>query len=70
MTEPNPLDQQPPQKQRPDWDSMPYGGDLFGEMHLAEQGQASGDVPIKDSLFPGLAICGVASAAAAWLSEH
>jgi uncharacterized integral membrane protein (TIGR00698 family) len=70
MTEPNPLDQQPPKKPRPNWDAIPYGGDLFGEMHLAEQGQASGDVPVKDSLFPGLAICGVASAAAAWLSEH
>ncbi|MGC1470471.1 MAG: putative sulfate exporter family transporter [Sphingorhabdus sp.] len=70
MTEPNPFDQQPPQRPRPNWDAIPYGGDLFGEMHLAEQGQPSDEPPVKDSLFPGLAICGVAAAAAAWLSEH
>ena len=70
MTEPNPLDQHMPQKPRPNWDAIPYGGDLFGEMHLAEHSQPSGEPSVKDSLFPGLAICGVASAAAAWLSEH
>lgn len=70
MTEPDPLDQHIPQKPRPNWDAIPYGGDLFGEMHLAEHSQPSGEPPVKDSLFPGLAICGVASAAAAWLSEH
>ena len=62
------LDQAP--KRRPDWDAIPYSGDLFGEIHLAESNQAEGDAEVKDSLFPGLAICGVASAAAAWLSEH
>lgn len=51
-----------------DWDALPYGGDLFGEMHLAETAPRP-DAP-KDTLFPGLAICGVAAAAAAWLSEH
>lgn len=70
MTEPNPLDQHMPQKPRPDWDAIPYGGDLFGEMHLAEQVQPPVDSPTRETLFPGLAICGVAAAAAAWLSEH
>ena len=53
---------------RVDWDALPYGGDLYGEMHLAESAIAAN--PPKDTLFPGLAICGVAAAAAAWLSEH
>ncbi len=53
---------------RIDWDALPHGGDLYGELHLAElTDQARRDKP---SLFPGLAICGVAAAAAAWLSEH
>ncbi|HVR91350.1 MAG TPA: putative sulfate exporter family transporter [Novosphingobium sp.] len=51
-----------------DWDALPYGGDLFGEIHLAET--ASAAAAPKDSLFPGLAVCAVAAAAAAWLSEH
>lgn len=51
-----------------DWDALPHGGDLYGELHLAEQ-VAQADRP-KESMFPGLAICGVAAAAAAWLSEH
>ncbi len=51
-----------------DWESLPYGGDLFGEIHLAETAPAP--EPEKDSYFPGLAICGVAAAAAAWLSDH
>ncbi len=51
-----------------DWDSLPHGGDLFGEMQLAQASQP-GSKP-KAPLFPGLALCGVAAAAAAWLSEH
>lgn len=51
-----------------DWDALPHGGDLYGEMHLAEL-TAKADQE-KASLLPGLAICGVAAAAAAWLSEH
>ncbi len=51
-----------------DWDALPHGGDLYGELHLAElTAQAESK---KAGLFPGLAICGVAAAAAAWLSEH
>ncbi len=51
-----------------DWDALPYGGDLFGEMHLAEAAPAGPDA--RDTVFPGLAICAVAAAAAAWLSDH
>ncbi len=51
-----------------DWDALPHGGDLYGELHLAEL-TAQADKK-KTSLLPGLAICGVAAAAAAWLSEH
>lgn len=52
----------------PDWDALPYGGDLFGELHLADTAPAE-DRP-RPGLFPGLALCGVAAAAAAWLSDH
>lgn len=51
-----------------DWDATPHGGDLFGELHLAETAKAP--PPERDSLVPGLMICGVGSAAAAWLSDH
>ncbi len=53
-----------------DWDSLPYGGDLFGEIHLAETAPRHADPGQRETLFPGLAVCGVAAAAAAWLSEH
>ncbi|MBW8297311.1 MAG: putative sulfate exporter family transporter [Sphingopyxis sp.] len=49
------------------WNDLPSSGDLFGELHHAQA--AAGATP-KDSLFPGLAACAVASAAAAWLSDH
>jgi len=49
------------------WNDLPSGGDLFGELHLAQT--AAGVAP-KGSLFPGLAACAAASAAAAWLSDH
>ena len=50
-----------------DWSRLPHGGDLFGELHLAE----SAPPPTKrPPMFPGLALCGVAAAAAAWLSDH
>lgn len=53
-----------------DWDSLPHGGDLFGEMQLArETGLPVREGPLA-ALWPGLAVCGVASAAAAWLSDH
>ena len=44
-----------------------HAGDLFGELHLG------GGEPVaetRDPLWPGLAVCGTASLAAAWLSEH
>jgi uncharacterized integral membrane protein (TIGR00698 family) len=49
-----------------DWDALPHGGDLFGELQLAEGGAPAKRLP----LFPGLALCAVAAAAAAWLAEH
>ncbi len=52
-----------------DWNSLPHGGDLYGEIHLAETTRPPADKP-KVPMFPGLAACGVASAAAAWLSDH
>ena len=48
------------------WDRLPHGGDLFGELHLAETAPAPAKRP---PLFPGLALCAVAAAAAAWLSD-
>jgi uncharacterized integral membrane protein (TIGR00698 family) len=51
--------------QKIDWDSLPHGGDLFGEMQLSEI-----DPPRKESVWPGLALCGAGAGAAAWLSDH
>lgn len=48
-----------------DWDSLPHGGDLFGEMQLSEIA-----APRKESVWPGLALCGAGAGAAAWLSDH
>ena len=53
-----------------DWDALPHGGDLFGEIHLAETARRRREDAPRETLFPGLAVCGVAAAAAAWLSEH
>lgn len=52
-----------------DWANLPHGGDLFGEMELAAR-EASDAKGKRPPLFPGLALCGVAAAAAAWLSGH
>lgn len=47
-------------------DPYRYAGDLYGELTLADDGVKAPRPPI----FPGLAVCGIASLAAAWLSEH
>ncbi|QJQ31757.1 putative sulfate exporter family transporter [Sphingomonas lacunae] len=47
-------------------DPNQYAGDLYGELTLAESGSKAPGQP----LLPGLAICVIASCAAAWLSEH
>ncbi|MBU6267681.1 MAG: putative sulfate exporter family transporter [Sphingomonadales bacterium] len=52
-----------------DWETLPYGGDLFGELHLADVSPAQPEPPVRP-LFPGLAACGVVSAAAAWLADR
>lgn len=51
-----------------DWASLQGAGDLFGEIHLAEQTRPP-ERRIGD-YFPGLAVCATAAAAAAWLSDH
>ncbi len=53
----------------PDSRSYPaHAGDLFGELHLSVAETEA--VAERDPLWPGLAVCGTASLAAAWLSEH
>ncbi len=52
-----------------DWDAWPHGGDLYGEIHLAETAPAPGKAA-PAPLFPGLAVCSVGAAAAAWLADH
>ena len=47
-----------------DWDALPNGGDLYGEMHLAEASAP------KQSMVPGLLACATAAGTAAWLSDH
>jgi uncharacterized integral membrane protein (TIGR00698 family) len=60
-----------PQDRRPV--SADHAGDLYGEMLLARP-DADAAPPTQlerwKLLWPGLAICGIASIAAAWLSEH
>lgn len=56
-------------KRRPDFDA--YAGDLFGEMMLADTAAAPPAARKPLTRFvPGLAICAIASAAAAWLSQN
>lgn len=50
-------------------DDFAYAGDLFGELHLASE-PAAPTPPKRDPLWPGLAVCGTASLAAAWLSDR
>jgi uncharacterized integral membrane protein (TIGR00698 family) len=47
-------------------DPYAFAGDLYGELTLDDSGQRAPAQPI----FPGLAVCAIASIAAAWLSEH
>jgi uncharacterized integral membrane protein (TIGR00698 family) len=54
---------------RIDWDALPHGGDLFGEMHLSET-MAPPPPVARPSIWPGLSLCVVAAGSAAWLSEH
>jgi uncharacterized integral membrane protein (TIGR00698 family) len=53
--------------------SAEHAGDLYGEMFLAEQpGPANrpSRLELWKTFWPGLALCGIASIAAAWLAEH
>lgn len=54
---------------RPDYDA--YAGDLFGELVLADAAAKSPALRKPIARFvPGFAICAIASAAAAWLSQN
>ena len=58
-----------------DWDALPYGGDLFGEMYLAEltsatQAPENSAKGIFARYLPGLVLAAVAAGSAAWLAEH
>jgi uncharacterized integral membrane protein (TIGR00698 family) len=54
---------------RPDFEA--FAGDLFGEMMLADTAAAAKPAPRPLSRFvPGLAICAIAGAAAAWMSQN
>jgi uncharacterized integral membrane protein (TIGR00698 family) len=61
-----------------DWDSLPYGGDLFGELHLAASAPAAlapaaAETPPQGWLalaFPGLVASAVGAITAAWLADH
>ena len=52
--------------------SFAFAGDLFGELDLASAARPDDAAPAapREPLLPGLAICAVASLAAAWLAEH
>ncbi|MFM7404706.1 MAG: YeiH family protein [Erythrobacter sp.] len=56
---------------RPDFDA--FAGDLFGEMMLADTAAAAATKAERKPLsrfIPGLSICAIAGAAAAWLSQN
>lgn len=46
-----------------------YSGDLFGELQLAESAKAQSKGEDRP-LWPGIAACATAAAAAAWLADH
>jgi uncharacterized integral membrane protein (TIGR00698 family) len=58
-----------------DWDALPYGGDLFGEIYLSGQEEAEAQRAARRALprsryMPGLTVVLVAAGTAAWLAEH
>ncbi len=55
---------------RPSRDFDAYAGDLFGEMVLADTAPAPTERKPLTRFIPGIAICAIASAAAAWLSQN
>lgn len=55
----------------PDLDA--YAGDLFGELVFAETTSVASNAPVRKPLarfVPGFAICAIAGAASAWLSQN
>lgn len=55
-------------ERRPDFDV--YAGDLFGEMVLADTAATPQPRKPLSRFVPGIAICAITGAAAAWFSEH
>ncbi|MFN4114692.1 MAG: YeiH family protein [Sphingomonadaceae bacterium] len=55
-------------ERKPDFDA--YAGDLFGEIMLADSTTAPAARKPLARFVPGFAICAIASAAAAWFSDH
>lgn len=58
-----------------DWQTAPNGGDLFGEIYLAENRPPAAAVPLQQTepvsrFLPGLVVVGVAAGTSAWLAEH
>ncbi|MBS0255175.1 MAG: putative sulfate exporter family transporter [Proteobacteria bacterium] len=57
-----------------DWDALPYGGDLYGELHLADSAPPPAEpAPAPSWLaqaFPGLAASAAGAITAAWLADH
>jgi uncharacterized integral membrane protein (TIGR00698 family) len=55
-----------------DWDATPYGGDLFGEIYLAETRREQPAAARAEfaRYVPGLFLTAVAAGTAAWLAEH
>jgi uncharacterized integral membrane protein (TIGR00698 family) len=63
----------PPSGRAIDWDALPYGGDLFGEIYLAERTPSRVEPRPAISYLrylPGLAVVAVAAGTSAWLAEH
>jgi uncharacterized integral membrane protein (TIGR00698 family) len=54
---------------RADPDNLPYHGDLFGELYLAEAGEPRRALPLARYL-PGITVVAVAAGTSAWLAEH
>lgn len=54
-----------------DWDALPYGGDLFGEIYLARQDERDAREALpRGRYLPGIIVVAVAAGTAAWLAEH
>lgn len=56
-----------------EWHAAPHGGDLFGEIYLAETSPLAEQPRTAERIsrfFPGLLVIAVAAGTSAWLAEH